>query len=108
MPKWTEKKINFPQLDEWKHKTACLITTEWGLIQNVGFLLGEPSHDNTETHAKEVVNLKEAMQQEDDENDNAEKRAKSHDCFNSNFSPGKTLLCVKKRSCSLLHLCSGQ
>lgn len=41
-------------------------------------LLGEARHDDAESHPQEVVNLEEAVQQEDDENRDAQERTQPH------------------------------
>lgn len=53
-------------------------TAERGRIQDVRLLLGEPRHDYAQRHPHEVVDLEEAMQQEDDEDHHAENRANRH------------------------------
>lgn len=53
-------------------------TAERGRIQDVRLLLGEPGHDYAQRHPHEVVDLEEAMQQEDDEDHHAENRANRH------------------------------
>lgn len=49
------------------------------MVQDEGLLLGEPRHQHSQTHPQKVMNLKEAMKEENDDNRNAKERAQSHD-----------------------------
>lgn len=60
-------------------KSWVQFTTERRLVQDVSFLLGKSRHDYTQGHPQEVVNLKKAVQEENDGNNNAEHSAQGHD-----------------------------
>lgn len=54
------------------------ITTKSRLVQDVSFLLGEPCHDNAESHPEEVMNFEEAVQKENHEDCNTQQWTQHH------------------------------
>jgi hypothetical protein len=70
------------------------------LVQDEGLLLGEPRHQHGQTHPQKVMNLKEAMKEENDDNRNAKERAQSHD--NVKFSLFDDLKRFSRQECVFL------
>lgn len=68
---------------------AAKTTAKCRLVEDVGFLFREPRHQDGQTHPQEIMNIKEAVQDKEDENNDAEKGTQRH------FTPSNFLQPIK-------------
>ena len=69
---------------------AAKSTAKCCLVEDVGFLFREPRHQDGQTHPQEIMNLKKAMQNKEDEDNDAKKGAQRHFTPSNFLQPEKT------------------
>ena len=62
------------------------------MVEDVGFLFRKPRHQDGQTHPQEIMNIKEAVQDKADENNDGKKGTQRHFTPSNSLQPEKVCI----------------